>query len=153
MTLPTGVKQGPEFKVADGKSHDGGFVELFHGGWGDRQLTADVREDLRLLAATTSCRIAGLLLPLLCVSTIEHQIQCVRYYELAGIINGGESRWRRSGTPLTLEVRIFFHIQISAKWSPVAQRPSLRGRRAPPPITKRLNRLLINAEHRVHRRY
>ena len=57
--------------MADSQSHYGGLVELFDGLGGHRQLRADVREDLRLLPAATSCRIARLLFPLLCVSTIN----------------------------------------------------------------------------------
>ena len=56
--------------MTDGESHYGGLVELLDRlGWHGK-LPADVREDLRLLAPATSCRIARLLLPLLCVSAI-----------------------------------------------------------------------------------
>ncbi len=59
------MKERAELEVRNAEAHDGRLVQLLDGARQDWQLRRQVGEQLRLLAAPTSRRIARLLLPLL----------------------------------------------------------------------------------------
>ncbi len=103
-TQVTGVEEGTDLEVADGEPHDGRLVELFDGLRRHGQLRADVREDLRLLAASTSRRVPRLLLALLCVSAkTQNRRKFTRWRSFVHIGHWSEQRrrWQVSWTGRT----------------------------------------------------